>query len=99
MVSKILSRLILFGMLLGLTACVRDQARIIVITATFPSNPTVVAGTAVVVASADPPVSTIQLSPIPEQALSNPTPNATRPPLDIPSQHTVQSGETLSLIA
>lgn len=99
MASKILSRLIFFALLLGLTACVRDQARIIVITATFPSNPTIVAGSPVVIATSELPVSTIQLSPIPEQALSNPTPNATRPPLDIPSQHTVQSGETLSLIA
>jgi LysM repeat protein len=41
----------------------------------------------------------VQLSPVPNEALSNPTPNATRPPLDIPSRHTVQAGETLSLIA
>jgi LasA protease len=102
MKSKILFRMMIMGLFFTLTACVRDTARIIVITATFPSNPTVVAGASqdpVIVATAAPPIATLQLSPIPNQALSNPTPNATRPPLDIPAEHTVQSGETLSLIA
>jgi LasA protease len=102
MSSKFLSRLILISVLFSLTACVRDTARIIVITATFPSNPTVVAGASqesVIVATSAPSVATLQLSPMPDEALSNPTPNATRPPLDIPAEHTVQAGETLSLIA
>src|SRR5690349_12813509 len=102
MSSKILSRLILFTLLFSLSACVRDTARIIVITATFPANTNISAGASqapVIVATAAPLVSTLQLSPIPNQPLSNPTPNATRPPLDIPAEHTVQSGETLSLIA
>lgn len=58
------------------------------------SEPTVVIPTA----TSLPPVN-ISLSPAPQQALSNPTPNATSPPVEIPSTHTVQAGDTLSGIA
>lgn len=89
------------GLLTVLTACVREQPNIIIITATFPPNiaqaptqPLIVASTATNI-----PQSTPILSPVPQQPLSNPTPNATPPPLDIPSTHIVQSGDTLSGIA
>ena len=101
-----LSRLII-GLILTLTACVRDQPNIIIITATIPANsPAVVSQSTqapVVIATEIPatalPQQTIVLSPIPAQALSNPTPNATPPPFDIPTSHIVQSGDTLSGIA
>jgi LasA protease len=100
MSSKTLSRLIVFTFLLSLTACVRDTARIIVVTATFPADaPSVGSQAPVIIATSVPEVANVDLSPAPNQALSNPTPNATRPPLDIPAEHTVQSGETLSAIA
>lgn len=87
---RLFSRLISFGLLLTLTACVRDLPNIIVIT----STPIADTGTTIVATQ-----SLAQLSPIPQQALSQPTPNATRAPLDIPTTYTVQSGDTLSGIA
>jgi LysM repeat protein len=41
----------------------------------------------------------MQPSPLPQSAMSNPTPDPTRLPVEIASEHVVQSGETLSLIA
>ena len=89
------------------TGCVREQPRIIVITATF-LPPISAETTAQVAVSGEatqqplivPPADvTVVLSPAPQQLASNPTPNATRPPVDIPSEHTVQAGDTLSAIA
>lgn len=85
-----------------LTGCMREQPRIIVITATFPAegSVTVIESTqAPVIVSTPIPQQTIILSPIPQQALSNPTPNATAQTLNIPTSHIVQSGDTLSGIA
>lgn len=87
-----LSQLIYFGLLLMLTACVREQPNIIVITSTSPSD------SSMLLVSTQEQSAPI-LSPVPQQPLSNPTPNVTRAPIDIPSQHTVQSGDTLSGIA
>ena len=106
MIRHKLSRLII-GLFLTLTACVRDQPNIIIITATIPANaPELVSQPTqapVVIATDVPatavPQQTIVLSPVPAQALSNPTPNATPPPFDIPTSHIVQSGDTLSGIA
>lgn len=101
-----LSGLIAIGLLSILTGCIRQQPNIIIITATFPSNPvTVVEASPQIIVSTPTdnptpiPVQTIVLSPVPQQPLSNPTANATPPPVDIPSIHTVQSGDTLSGIA
>lgn len=99
-----LSRLIIL-LILILTACVRQQANIIIITATIPANPLSVAQSTplpITVPTDNPtpvPQQTIILSPAPQQALSNPTPNATAPPANIPTSHIVQSGDTLSGIA
>lgn len=86
-----------------LTACMREQPTIIIITATFPPNDNEVivldVTQAPVIVSTPIPQQTIVLSPAPQQALSNPTPNATTPFLDIPTSHIVQSGDTLSGIA
>lgn len=103
-----LSRLIIFSLLTLLTACVREQPNIIIITATFPSEPVVaidatqqtpLAISPAATVSTPIPQQTIVLSPVPQQPFSIPTANATRPPVDIPSSHTVQSGDTLSAIA
>lgn len=96
------SQLTLFGLLILLTGCMREQPRIIVITATFPSADvaSIVESTqAPVIVSTPIPQQTIVLSPAPQQALSNPTPNATPLALEIPTSHIVQSGDTLSGIA
>ncbi|MDQ7034376.1 MAG: LysM peptidoglycan-binding domain-containing protein [Anaerolineae bacterium] len=85
----------------------REQSRIIVITATFlpPTNPVANPQIPIVIEPTPQitippvPIVTIVLSPIPQQIASNPTPNAPRPPVDVPSQHTVQAGDTLSAIA
>ncbi|MGJ3237893.1 MAG: LysM peptidoglycan-binding domain-containing protein [Anaerolineae bacterium] len=103
--SKIWLRLPLIAFFSVLVACVREQPNIIIITATIPQSVTVIEATQpsdVSVPTVNPtpiPQQTIVLSPIPQQPLSNPTPNATRPPVDIPSSHIVQPGDTLSLIA
>ena len=93
----IFSFIVAITMLLMFTGCVREQPRIIVITATFlpQINPAVeitpIAAAEVPATSAPisfpPPDVTLVLSPVPQQAASNPTPNATRPPVEIPSQH------------
>lgn len=93
---------IAIGLLTALTACVREQPNIIIITATFPpeisqnqqAEQLIIASTSTPI-----PQSTIVLSPVPQQPLSNPTPNATPPALDIPTMHIVQAGDTLSGIA
>jgi LasA protease len=105
--SWIFSLIVAVAMLLMFTGCVREQPRIIVITATFlpPANSiTEIPPDAAAVQSTPVPLPvqpdvTLVLSPVPQQPVSNPTPNATRPPVDIPSQHTVQAGETLFGIA
>jgi len=88
-------------MLMLLVSCVREQPQIIIITATNPAQPAnpITTTEIVIVAPTMIPQQTIVLSPVPEQPLSNPTPNATPPPANIPTTHTVQSGDTLSGIA
>lgn len=74
-----------------LTACVRNQPEIIIVTATFPpagaNAPVVVLPTATLQ----------QAQPLLESAIQ-PTPNPTRAG-DVATQHIVQSGDTLSAIA
>ncbi len=88
---------------LVLAACTREQPNIIVITATFPPAPVVVnaaeTDSATPLPTAIPPAQTLVLSPPPVQPLSYPTPNATLELPELPSEHIVQSGETLSAIA
>lgn len=104
MTQNTLSRLIIV-LLLTLTSCVREQANIIIITATIPANPvnnlqSTQIPPAIPTNNPTPlPQQTIILSPIPQQPLSNPTANATAPSADIPTSHIVQSGDTLSGIA
>jgi LysM repeat protein len=86
-----LSQLICLGILLTASACVRERSNIIIVT----STPSI--GSVVLPASTQAPAQTTES--VSQQALSNPTANATRQTLNIPSQHTVQSGDTLSGIA
>ncbi len=102
---KLLLTIALLGLLMVLSACVREQPNIIIITATIPVNGATGQQAAPIVVStpinaqAVLPQQTVILSPAPQQPLSNPTPNATAPPANIPSSHIVQSGDTLSGIA
>ncbi|MEL7433728.1 MAG: LysM peptidoglycan-binding domain-containing protein, partial [Chloroflexota bacterium] len=96
-----------------LSACGQQQPTIIIITATSPAgiqpdtaeNATNIitepTSTPIVVVSTATPVqpASVSLSPAPQQPLSNPTPNATAQPAEIPSSHVVQPGDTLSGIA
>lgn len=91
-----------------LVSCVRSQREIIVITATFqPAEavvPTVTPILADVVESVPvetliPTVPPIVLSLVPENRSNIPTPDPTRTTADVPSEHIVQSGDTLSGIA
>jgi len=90
-------------LILLLAACTREQPNIIVITATFPPEPVIVneaeTSSSTPIPTAILPAQTLVLSPLPQQPLSNPTPNATLERADLPTEHTVQSGETLSAIA
>lgn len=90
--------LVLFALLLVLTACVRDQPQIIVITATFPSQ-------VVEVVPADytpPPVPLVPLalSPVPDTPVTNPTLDVVSgQTVELATEHTVQPGDTLFEIA
>lgn len=91
--------LIICALLLVLSACVRDQPQIIVITATFPSQVV-----EVVPADFTPPpaaVAPLDLSPVPDVLASNPTPDPIQSGQtdEIPAEHTVQAGDTLFDIA
>ncbi len=79
---------LLIGLLL-IAGCQSEAPRVIVITSTPPGFVSSVPGT----------VAVVQRSPVPQSAMSNPTPDPTRPPVTIAAEHVVQSGETLSLIA
>ncbi len=92
--------ILLIGLLVT-SGCMREQPNIIIITATFPAEPYVVAiPTNTPQASATPFVPVAQsLSPVPDVPLSQPTPNVTRVPIQVADEHTVQAGDTLSAIA
>jgi len=102
--------LVLISIIFALVSCVRSQREIIVITATF--QPSEVLPTSVPIATAtdsfvdNVPVSTpiptlppLVLSSVPPSRGTIPTPDPTRASVDIPSEHVVQSGDTLSAIA
>ena len=96
------------GLLVLLTGCARQPAgQIVIITATFPSEVAVVgpadgnnlALTPVQSVPDATPLATLALSPVPLQAATNPTPNPSRTLPDLPQEHVVQAGESLSAIA
>lgn len=100
--TNIMTTAVLGLMSVALLGCTRDQPNIIIITATFPPQAVSVVEEEITPSPTPLPdvtVAPLVLSPAPQQPLSNPTPNATPPLLDIPSEHVVQAGETLSGIA
>lgn len=90
-----------------LSACATQAPNIIIITATVPDQPVIaVQASSQAPSVAAPPIAatpvpqqTIVLSPMPQNALSYPTPNTEQAIAAIPAVHTVQSGDTLSGIA
>ena len=97
------------SILMGLVACVRNQPRVIVITATFLPETSVPqeAGSTNQIAPATPSptlvpttiLPTLALSQVPDNLPNQPTPNSTRPVATIPDEYVVQSGDSLSAIA
>jgi LasA protease len=79
------------------TGCVREQPRIIIITATFP--PAQAENQEIATATQSDDREALALSPAPAQPLSIPTPNATVQTGSNQTEHAVQPGDTLSLIA
>lgn len=83
--------------------CVREQPRIIIITATFPpdqsDNQGAVSEQPTIVAITQQDIAAVVLSPVPEQPLSIPTPNDIVQLRSAQTEHVVQAGDTLSLIA
>jgi LasA protease len=83
--------------LIVITGCVRNQPQIVVVTSEF--DPALIATDTTV--STPTPLVEIVLSPVPEQPLIEPTPDATRPlpVLSTAREYIVQPGDTLSAIA
>ncbi len=103
MTQRLFTAFISICLIILLAACTREQPTIIIITATFPPAEVVVDADNTPIPTSmptsAPPAQTLVLSPIPAQPLSNPTPNATLELPNLPDEHLVQPGESLSAIA